>query len=429
MSQRHLLLLTYTYPPTPSIGGVRAAGLAKYLHRFGWHVTVVTPRGEPPRTSSGEIVETDPAEVAGRFKRWLGVNSQGAFKDAVASDASPARHHLRSWIIETVKAAVAIPDTHRGWIRLAEQAASRCLDRRRFEVLLSTSPPVSAHVAAARLRRRRGVPWVADLRDLWSENHNSQAPAWRRRIDRRIERRVLSAADALVTVSAPLAARLASLQPGTPCHAIVSGFDPDIEGLGSGLDGLFTITHTGSFHQGRRDPSRFLDAVGDVLARGTVHRDRLRIRLFARGEPWLQELVSSRGLGDVVQLIPWSTRERALAIQQESQVLLLIHPDGAQERPVYTGKVFEYLAARRPILVVGGDPGVLTELVAETRAGVHAPDRAETARWLERFWTEYEARGSVSWRGDEAAVARYSQLRMAEEFARLLDTVAGEESP
>jgi hypothetical protein len=135
-------------------------------------------------------------------------------------------------------------------------------------------------------------------------------------------------------------------------------------------------------------------------------------------------MAEARGLSGVVEVLPWAPREEALRAQQESQGLLLLHWGGEREAGVFTGKIFEYLAARRPILLVGGGEGVLADLLRETGAGIRATTQPEVEAALAGWWAEYARDGAVRWRGDDAAVDRYSQVRMAERFSRVLEDAA-----
>ena len=228
-----------------------------------------------------------------------------------------------------------------------------------------------------------------------------------------------------MTVSEPLAAELRALYPTIPAHAIPNGFDPELAGLAAGPSKDFVLTHTGTFYQGRRDPSLLFDALASLLAAGKLPRERVRVRLYAKHEPWVAAMAEARGLSGVVEVLPWAPREQALRAQQESQGLLLLHWGGEREAGVFTGKIFEYLAARRPILLIGGGEGVLADLLRETGAGVRATTQEQLEAALLAWWDEYSRDGAVRWRGDDAAVDRYSQVRMAERFAKVLEEVAG----
>ena len=427
MEAKRVLMVCYYFPPLPSVGSVRVGALARELPRFGWDVGVVTPRRPGRGAEEFPLFETGDRDLASSFKRRLGISPDRALKDQVGAQAGSASpfSRLKARAIDHAKALVAYPDPHRGWVRLAVDAALRAQEAGRFDAVLTSSPPIAAHVAGRWIKASRRTPWVADLRDLWSDDHNSTAPQWRRALDRRLERRTFRGADALVTVSEPLARRLRELHPRVPAHTILNGFDAGHAGPAEHLTDTFSITHTGTFYQGRRDPTPFLETLAALLDSGRIDRARVRVRLFSRGEPWLADAVLRFGLADVVQVHSWVGWEQALLAQQESQVLLLLHRDGPEEVGVYTGKIFEYLGARRPILIFGGGPGVLSDLMSDTGAGVHVRDRSALERQLLEWWNEFETHGAVCYRGDEGKLERYTHERMAREFAGVLDAVQG----
>jgi glycosyltransferase involved in cell wall biosynthesis len=409
---RRVCIACYWFPPVPSVGSIRVGALARRLPKYGWQPVIVTPAYTGRGDMGYPVHETADADVAVSMKRRAGMKDDLAMKDLVAAGS------FRSFAIEVGKALFAFPDSNRGWIRYAVEAA---VGAQPFDAVLTSSPPVSAHVAGRKISRRTGAAWIADLRDLWSQDHNSTAPPWRLAMDRRLERKTFRDADALVTVSDPLAGQLRSLHPDAGVHTILNGFDPDLAGLPVRLTDTFTITHTGTVYQGRRNPAPFLEALAALLDSGRIDRARTRVRMFSREEPWLPGLIERFSLDDVVDMRPWVSWEEALAAQRESQVLLLLHWGGKAEEGVYTGKIFEYLAARRPVLLSGGGEGVLSDLVRETGSGVHVRTREEIEKQLTEWWEEFLRNGSVAYRGDDSRLARYSHDRMAEEFAAVLD--------
>jgi glycosyltransferase involved in cell wall biosynthesis len=370
-------------------------------------------------------VETDDADMAARVKRALGLDSGAALKDLVgpSTTAPTAGLRLKARLIDTIKGVFAFPDTNRGWISIAAAAARQALLQQEFDLVLTTSPPPSAHVAGRRIKAESHVPWVADLRDLWSDDRFSTAPRWRRAIDRRFEQRTLAEADALVTVSEPLASELRQLHPGVPTHTVLNGFDPDLVNPGEALPDVMTLTHTGTYHQGRRDPSLLFQAVGNLVRRGSISRDRFRIRLFVKHEPWLSAMAEKHDVTDLLDLVPWGSFEDALQAQRQSHVLLLLHWGGPREAGVVTAKVFEYLAARRPILVLGGGPGALRDILDDTGGGLQITSVDELEKQLSAWWSEFERTGTIAWSGDPQRIKRYSHVRMIQEFADVFETL------
>lgn len=422
---RKLLMLSYYFAPTPSAGAVRMGALVKYLPPLGWRVTVVTPRHMGRVSESPALIETNDSDMAASLKRALGFDSNAALKDLVGSDAAPpgAGLRLKARLIDTLKGLVAFPDTNRGWISIATAAAREAIGSEPYDLVLTTSPPPSAHVAGRRIKSKCGLPWVADLRDLWSDDRFSTAPGWRRALDRRHEQRTLRGADALVTVSEPLEKELQFLHPGVPTHTVLNGFDPDLVNPGESLPENFTITHTGTYHQGRRDPSLLFEAAGRLIRHGRLPRDRFRIHLFVKHEPWLQTMAEAHGVSDVVEFVPWGSHEEAVRAQRHSHVLLLLHWGGPREAGVVTAKVFEYLAARRPILVLGGGQGALSDLLEGTGGGLQITSAERLEEQLSSWWDEFEQTGTIAWHGLPEHINRYSHVRMAGKFAEVFESV------
>jgi glycosyltransferase involved in cell wall biosynthesis len=251
--------------------------------------------------------------------------------------------------------------------------------REQIDVVLTTSPPGSVHLVGAAARKATGVRWVADLRDSLLAHPHRRAESTAVRVKEKVEhgvaRLVARSADAIVAVSDAIAEEAHALDPNGRVVTISNGSDfEDFAGLEYHRGERLRITHTGSFF-GKRDPKPFLEALAssdvDAVARfvgGFRSEDR--------------EWAERRGLGDRMQLFPYVPRRRSLELQRDSEALLLLIPEaGGRGRGVLSGKVFEYLAAERPIIAVVPPDGAAAELLRETGAGVVvAPNDIEGMR-------------------------------------------------
>ncbi|HSB76547.1 MAG TPA: hypothetical protein VLC12_12910, partial [Terriglobales bacterium] len=182
---------------------------------------------------------------------------------------------------------------------------------------------------------------------------------------------------------------------------------------------------TGQLYQGKRDPSQLLAVIQQLFREGLLDRRRVRVRFYGPQEAWLAAIVENHGLQDVVEIGGKVARSEAQLRQCESQVLLQLGWADPQETGQHTGKLFEYLGARRPILAVGGVRGVMTDLLDETGAGLHALSEAELRRFLLDAYREFESQGCVAYRGRAAVVDRYTHIEMARRMAAILAEVAG----
>ena len=319
-----------------------------------------------------------------------------------------------------------VPDENVPWSTIATPFAIRLVRREGIDVVLTTSPPPSLHLLGATVKRTTGAAWVADLRDpLTSHPHRRGYESRLARVKEStvggVGRLVASQADAIVAASEPIAEEMRALEPKGKVVTIANGCDfDDFAGLEHHTSDRLRITHAGHFH-GKRDPRPFLRALAQSGLDDVVVRFAGDFRVADR------EYAEALGLGDRVELLGEVSRRRSLELQRDSDVLLLLIPEsGGRGKDVLTGKIYEYLAAERPILAAVPPDGAAAQLVREAGAGVVVPsDDVEGLRDalldLHRQWQEGRLDGtplSPEWR------ARLSRGSRVEELADVLRSVA-----
>jgi len=318
-----------------------------------------------------------------------------------------------------------VPDENVSWNLTAIPAAIRIVKNEQIDVVITTSPPNSVHLIGAAVQKATGVKWVADLRDSVVAHPHRRAESMLVRAkesgDHLVARLVANRADAVVAVSEAIAAEVNERSPAGPVLTIPNGSDfDDFAGIERHPSDRFRITHTGSFF-GKRDPRPFLTA----LQRSGL--DDVTVRFLGDFRSADREWAESLDLGDKLELIPYAPRRISLALQRDSEALLLLIPEaGGRGRGVLSGKVFEYLAAERPILAVVPPDGAAAALIEETGAGVVvAPDDLDgmvaALHELHARWRAGTLDGnplSSEWRD------RVSRRARVEELAALLERVS-----
>ena len=202
-----------------------------------------------------------------------------------------------------------------------------------------------------------------------------------------------------------------------------------LSGTENNLDKFFKIVYTGVLYKGKRDPAQLFEVIRDLCESGHINRADVKIDFFGypsfgRYECWLEEDITKNHLEDVVTLHSKVPRDAAIREQRKAQMLLLLTWDNSKEDGVYTGKLFEYLAARRPILSLGyTGGGVIKDLLMQTQAGVHVGNIEELKVAVLTAYHEFKESGAVQYRGIDAEVMKYSHKEMARNFAQVLDTV------
>ena len=353
--------MSFYFPPAGGVGVQRPLKIAAQLPELGIETHVLAP--DDPRWLHRDEELQPPASVRVHRARYFGPRGRRPAEEL--RQVSGARRGSRR--AKLFARRLIVPDENATWLVTAIPAAIKVVRREQIDVVLTTSPPGSVHLVGAAVKRATGIPWVADLRDpLVAHPHRDVDRLVVRVKDRAqdvIARVVSRHADAIVPVSDAIAEEMRRLEPRGQIVSIANGCDfDDFAGLEYTPRRPFRLTHTGSFF-GKRDPRPFLKAlaqVEDVVARFVGD-------LRSADREWAE----ARGLLDRVELIPYLPHRRALALQRDSEALLLLIPDaGGRGEGILSGKVFEYLAAERPILAVVPTGGAAARLLTETGAGI-----------------------------------------------------------
>jgi glycosyltransferase involved in cell wall biosynthesis len=321
-----------------------------------------------------------------------------------------------------VRANLFVPDARALWVRPTARRLRRYLERRPVDAMLSTGPPHSVHLIARALRRSHRVPWVADFRDGWTSGvlfHELAPGAAARRWHRALERSVLAEADRVVTVTPTMAADLRRL--GAPRVAVVeNGYDEgDFAGPAPPLRPGFALCHVGSLYR-HRGASALWPVLRDLCAEVPGFRADLRLRFVGKSDVGVLGQLAALGLGDLIDRVDYLAHKAAVAEQRAAPVLLLLVGDAPPHRQLLTGKLYEYLAARRPILAVGPAGGDFAGPIEETRAGRACAhdDAAGLRAALLDLYAAYR-RGELAAPGGD--IARFSRRRQAARMALELD--------
>ncbi|MFQ5678540.1 MAG: glycosyltransferase [Gemmatimonadota bacterium] len=377
-----ILLISHAYPPFPASGSRRGESLANAFVRNGHRVTALTARlpGEAGRWRTHEanlrVVPVGgmitPRHLylslrRGRVKKRGARSGYGerpraapSFRDRGTEESSPTwKRHLLSLLL--------LPDREQGFILPAVLRGLREA-RSGSDILYTTGPPISTHVAGLLIKRATGVPWVAEFRDPWVVDAVPLKPPQLRsplgdRIHRWLYRQCLGAADRLVAVTAATANVLASELPGGVPDRVILARNGIPEMAPPEEDhvvvpGPFRIVHLGDFY-GPRSPEAFLETVAEIQSGAgggglpPLHIEMVGHSDDARAEAY-RRLTARLGIAGVVRFRDWVPFEEGQQLLAGADLLLLI----AQGQPLQVpNKLYEYLGHRKPILAFADRDG------------------------------------------------------------------------
>ncbi len=413
-----VLLVTLYFPPAGGGGVQRALKLAQYLPALGVETHVLAP--SDPKWIHEDADLRIPTQAWVHRVHYVGPHARRPAEELHGtSGVERALVHAR-----LVTRRALVPDASVTWNLTAIPAAIRIARREGIDVVITTSPPGSVHFVGAAVKRATGAAWLADVRDPLVANQHRRADTTATRAkqaaNEQLAKLVARYADGVSAVSDAIAEEMRELGVQGIVRTIANGCDfDDFAGLEYQPGERFRITHAGSFF-GRRDPRPFLQALHDseldVLARFVGD-------FRAADQAWAEAL----GLGDRLQLLGYRSRSEALRLQRDSEALLLLVPEAdGRGKGVLSGKVFEYLAAGRPILAVVPPEGAAAALIRETGTGVVvAPDDVAAIRGaLVTLYRQFRAGGLPSIDLGEDVRARLSREARVEDLAELAREIA-----
>jgi glycosyltransferase involved in cell wall biosynthesis len=406
-----ILIVSWYFPPTNTIGALRVATFARFLVDRGHEIAVIAGRDrawpetlplgfELDRLAYAKSIDINaaPRLVARWLARLRGRQGQeAAAPGTTGGDAGGrAQASLRRRISTFYTMLLNIPDQEIGWYPdLVRQGMRLCRDWRP-DIIFGSGPLFTAFLGCRTLSRRLGVPWVGEIRDVWADNpYDEFLPRWRVAIDRWIERCVLDTAAGLVTVTEP-AAELYRARYSKPVVTIYNGYDPtDFERPESDEAFApfenFVIGYAGAIYPGRRDPTPLFQALrmlGDEAA-------GIRVIFCGTNPAHVVPLARKEGVEQLVEVRPAVPHKESIAFQRKSDVLLLLLWNDPREEGIVPGKVFEYIASLRPILMLGYENGVTAGIIRRQEAGVCLNDPRQIADRLLAWLQDKREHGRV----------------------------------
>ena len=444
--RRNLLVLAYSFPPSAAIATHRSLAFVKYLQEHGWRSHVLSAENPvyPARDdalmaqipSSAHVVRTIDRDMLTVlqpiYQRLRGRRDQSAQSD---TGGAPSRPGGIRKLANLVALHLRPPGMSPGWYRSTLHAARTILAQEHLDAILSSGPPWSSHLVALRLADEFRLPWVADFRDQWIADPFDEPPTppsvvWR---DRRAEARVMRRTDVAICVVDTLRDVLRSRYPRRAAGDIITimnGYDPDIlEGISldnnNGSGNKLELLHAGHFY-GKRRIEPLLAASEEWLAREPALRDSFRITVLGGAPDYLEELrarLAAAGNPEYVHLAGEISHRESIQLQARASVLLLVGFAGPGAETQMSGKIFEYLAVRRPILALAPPESPVGQVLRASgcRHWIVSPDNhsglVQALAEIGHAWRSGDLKTSPA----TAALAAFSRREQTRQLAQALD--------
>lgn len=393
---KKVLFISYHFPPSTAVGGIRIARFAKNLPVFGLETRVLTIKDRYLKQLDTERLkdfEEDNIyktiklptllDVYLRLKcMWRSVLSgkvvdmdeleeSAVAAEAVDSGPEKARQRLKRYIASLI---LAMPDTEKGWILPAALRAVALIRREKIDCIMTSCPPYSVHLIGLCVKRLTGVRWIADFRDPWTITRpRSFSSALSYRIETWLEKKVVHGADMVLTNTERLRSAYEKVHDEMPQKKfkyVPNGIDTEVFSKLNHLKKYdrFTITYSGTLYLSR-SPEPVFKAVKELILEDRFDASDMCIKLmgncrYVEGSPIIG-MVRSYGLEHAVELMEPVPYSKALEIIRRSHLALLLAPDQPYQVPA---KLYDYIGAGTKILALTED-GATSDMVRSTNSG------------------------------------------------------------
>ena len=439
---RKALVITYYWPPAGGSGVQRWLKFSKYLREFGYESIIYTPEN-PEFMATDKSLEAEISEGIVVIKRRIRepyslykkfTGRKGAIKPGFVTDSGSGKGSFKERLSLFIRSNLFFPDPKMLWIRPSVRFLKKYIAQNNIDIIVTTGPPHSMHIIGRRVSEATSVPWIADFRDPWTKMYNFKYMGYTsvmKSKHERAERKILTSADAVVTVTETIRAELEQIiysEKGqhnqktakSKVFVVTNGYDEsDFAAPAPKLEPHFTITFTGLFVKSQ-NPGRFWKILSEMVAEDIVFAGDLKIRLIGDIDQTIFDEISAFGLNENLIAMGYMAHEEVINYQRSAQILLLSVGCEPEAKGILTGKFFEYLAARRPIVAFGIKGGDIDLALEKSSAGTMFPynDENEVKAYIEALYKEFRNAGIPYTSG---AIERYSRRNLTEEIASIMD--------
>lgn len=442
---KKVLIITYYWPPSGGAGVQRWLKFVKYLREFGWEPVIYTPSNPESPINDDSLQKDVPADITVLkteiwepylfYKRLMGQKKNDKINAAFLTESKkPKRFEkLAVWI----RGNFFIPDARAFWVKPSVKYLAEYLKTNPVDAIISTGPPHSMHLIANGLKKKLKMPWMADFRDPWTNidfYSKLMLMPFADKKHKRLELEVLRNADVVSCVGKTWLAELEELlrksapqkftqEVAKKFHFISNGYDPgDYDSVGEvKADTKFSMAHIGTLDKSR-NPEGLWKVLASMVKKNPEFAKDLEIKLVGKVDIFVQEDIEKNGLTSNLNKIAYLSHHDVTVVQKQSQVLMLLINNTPNAMGITTGKFFEYMAAKRPILCIGPRGGDADKILDETKAGLLS-DYTDLETLEKNIMYYYNSFKAGKLQSEGVNTERYSRKALTGEVANSLNNI------
>jgi hypothetical protein len=429
---KKVLIVTYYWIPSGGSGVQRWVKFAKYLRNFGWEPIIYTPANPEFPSSDYSFAKDIPADITVlKTPIWEPYN---VYRKLTSKENEPIKagfisenkkHGWKDKLSVWIRGNFLIPDPRRFWIKPSVNYLSSYLKENSVDAIITTGPPHSMHFIGLGLKKNfPNIPWIADFRDPWTNIffYKDLKIGWLAdKIHHSLERKIIQSTDCLLVVSQGMKQEFEALKPKR-LEIISNGYDEaDLNAEKKVLDKKFSISHIGLLTP-KQNPYILWKVLSEICFDNAAFRSDLEIQLVGNVDFSAIELINQFGLEKQLTRIAYLPHNEAIEKQQSSQILLLLLMNEPGNKCILTGKLFEYLAAKRPVMAFGPTDGDAATVLRDSNAGIMIDfdDEKTTRKVILEYYSLYK---NASLKVDSKSVVQFSRKSLTGELADMLNSL------
>lgn len=425
---KNVLIVVYYFPPMGGSGVQRPLKFIKYLPQFGWNPIVLCPQPGIYHTFDYSLtrelqelkVDIHRVEANTLFHKAAGTKPQ---KQITVSDK-------KARLLRKLSRLLFYPDNKRGWISPAVKEGVKILKQQKIDAIFSTAPPFSNHIIGKELKKISGLPLVLDYRDSWLHNHFfTDLFQWQKKIMFRMEEDALQAADVCITLDEYMMEGIIQEHPKVRFKPEIISHGYDSEDFEQTEEpslqyqkGKLNVLYSGLFYESNQ-PDVLLHSVAELCKTLPEAKEKLALHFQGGLDERISKLIHELELGSMVYNYGYVPHRQAVANLKAADVLWMISNFDKQFKQVKSGKLFEYIGSKKPILGLVHS-GAASKLLNQYKAGFTASPNSihEVTSVLRTVLALWENKQLPI--PDEEFVRRFDRKVLTQKLAQILTVIS-----
>jgi len=425
---KKILIISYYWPPAGGPGVQRWLKFVKYLPDFNIEPHVYIPEN-PTYPLLDEKLTEEVSEKAIIIKQPIfepyglaSIFSKNKTKK-ISSGIIP-NQKKQTFIEKTmlwIRGNIFIPDARVFWVKPSVKFLKKYLQEHQIDTIITTGPPHSLHLIGLQLKKELNCKWIADFRDPWTTigyHKQLKLSTFASKKHKKLESEVMNNCD-VILVTSPTTKKEFQHITNKKIEVITNGYDV-VHIEKKPLDAKFTLAHIGSFLSAR-NPIILWEAIRQLIHENSDFKAHFQLKIIGAISNEVLQSIANYQLNEYVLNLGYVPHNKAVEAQHSAQILLLIEINSEETKCIIPGKLFEYMAAERPIIAIGPEGADFASIIQATNTGTFF-NYSQLEALKSQILNSFEAYLQQNLKVYPVGLQQYSRKSLTQKLASVLNS-------